>query len=167
MLSLLVSGRIEPVVGLMGAIHKPILGFGAVPIDDGDYYLRVLEEVGDAEDVKQYLYLAAQNGGKVTKLQTHSHIIAGWVQSGIIGLIYWLYILWLMYDFVRRRSSAIPKWFGYFAFSISYYAWHIFFSPLGDRRASIALFITTMLLARAVSKGKLSLPIEFTPRNAP
>ena len=161
MFSLIVNGRIEPIVGIMGALDKPIIGFGALAIDDKDYYLRALEEFGDEEDVRQYKYLALQNGGRVTILQTHSHIVAGWVQSGIVGLVYWLYILWLMYDFVRRRSAAIPQWFGYFAASISYYAWHIFFSPIGDRRASIALFVTALLIARAVSKGKIALPYNM------
>ena len=161
MLALLARGRIEPVVGLMGAIDRPILGYGAVPIDDGDYYLRALEEFGDIEDINVYKYIAAQNGGRVMLLQTHSHIIAGWVQSGIVGLLFWLYILWLIFDLVRHRMSAIPQWFGYFAVMIPYYAWHILFSPIGDRRPSIAMFITTMLIAKAVSKGKLVLPIEM------
>lgn len=161
MLSLLINGRIEPVVGLMGALDKPIIGFGALAIDNKDYYLRALEEFGDEEDIKQFKYLAMQNGGRVMVLQTHSHIIAGWVQSGIVGLIYWIYILWLMYDFIRRRSAAVPQWFGYLATSISYYAWHIFFSPLGGGRASITLFITALLIARAVSKGKIALPYDM------
>lgn len=161
MLSLLINGRIEPVVGLMGALDKPIIGFGALAIDNKDYYLRALEEFGDEEDIKQFKYLAMQNGGRVMVLQTHSHIIAGWVQSGIVGLIYWIYILWLMYDFIRHRAAAVPQWFGYFAASISYYAWHIFFSPLGDRRSSIALFVTALLIARAVSKGKIALPYDM------
>lgn len=161
LLALVIGGRIEPFVGIRAALDKPIVGYGSLPIDRGDYYYDTLVKFGNEEDVGRYEYERRKNPGSVLLIQTHSHIVSAWVTCGIVGLAFWLYVLWLMYQFIRRYAAAIPQWYGYFTVAFPYYAWHIFFSPIATRRQDVALFIACLLLARAIGKRYLQLPMSM------
>lgn len=161
LMSLIVNGRLEPFVGLTAAIDNPILGYGCLPFDRNDYYLKALQKYGSDEDVQKYVYLRNREPGRMILIQTHSHIIGNWVTSGIFGLAFWVYVLWMMYVFIRKYASVIPQFYGYFAVSVPVFAWHIFFSPMGNLRQETAMFVALLLFVRAVGKKKLFLPVKM------
>lgn len=158
--SMIVSGRIEPFVGLKAAIDAPFIGHGALPIDDKGYYQSFLEEYGSQEDIERYYAFLRYRASELAFLMipTHSHIVYGWVSRGVVGLLFWLYVLYLMCNHVRKNMSAIPQLYGYFSVMLASYAWHIFFSPMGVR-STFALFIAAILLAKAVAEGRFFLPV--------
>lgn len=162
-LALIMSGRSEFFVGLFAAWDNPIWGWGPWARDEKGFYGDFLLKYGDYDDFIKYKkgqLDAAVRGYGSHILPTHSHIVGFWVYYGILALPFWLYVLWCMWRHFRHNMAAIPQWYGYFALALPLYAWHIFFSPYGNRIED-CLFITCLLLADSVSKGRLHLPLNM------
>ncbi len=157
-LGMIIVGRLEPFVGLTAALDRPLLGYGALPIDYEGYYYKTLLRYGNWEDAKRFEYQQQKKSFPLMLIQTHSHIISAWVACGIVGLLFWLYVMGLIYQFLRKYTASIPQWFGYFAIAIPTYVWHILFSPIATRRQDVALLIACLILARAVGNRILVLP---------
>ena len=158
--ALLMSGRAEFFVGLFAAWDNPIWGCGPWARDENGVYEDFLLKYGDYEDFMKYMKSrqdAALRGHGAHMLPTHSHIVGFWAYYGILALPFWPYVLWCMWRHFRHNMAAIPQWYGYFALALPLYAWHIFFSPYGNR-VEDCLFITCLLLADSVSKGRCQLP---------
>ena len=161
-LRILMSGRMEFFCGVMAAMDRPIIGFGNNALDEKGYALDYLQKYGAPEDYNMYartMYDAAMRG-QIPRIPAHSHIASFWLYHGIFGLLLWLYVLWLMWLFVRRNSAAIPQWYGYFCLAIPATGWAIFFSPFGARVGETVL-ITCLLLAKAVGQHRMYLPPEL------
>lgn len=164
MLQMIMGGRIEFFVGLYACIKNPIVGRGPWALDRDGLYGEFLSKYGAPEDYEQYIkdmnMYASIGLERVGMLPAHSHVIGFWLANGILGLPYWLYVLYLMYNHFRRHLAAIPQYYGYFAIMIPSMMWNIFFSPYGARVGG-ALFVTALLLARAVDMGRVRLPIAM------
>ena len=154
LLGIIMGGRIEPFVGMRAAIDSPIIGYGVTPVDQKNFYLDFLSKYGDLEDIKLWLKISKSAQGAITLIPTHYHIIGDWVTNGILGVLPWAYVLYLMFVYLRKYADAIPEWFGYLAFNIAFYSWHIFFSPIGTR-PNIALFVATLLIVKGVGEKRL------------
>jgi len=157
-LSILMMGRIEPFVGFRALLDHPIVGYGPRPIDTKGYYSLFLEKWGGYEDVQNYMAYQARRQalGRETIIPSHSHIIGAWIERGIVGLMFWLYILYLMMLYLRKYSSTLPHLFGYGSMATAFYLWHIFFSPPGTRPL-IALYIVVLLLAKGIGEGRVKI----------
>ena len=162
-LPLLISGRAEFFSSLRACADKPIIGFGPRPIDSHGYYREFLEKYGNPDDYDQYVRSeieAARRGYYSGEfMRSHSHITSFWLYFGIMGLLFWFYVLWLFFKWVTSFASAYPPWFGYIALSISAMAWDIFFSPMSTRIGEGAM-IACILLVRAIHIGSVRLSIE-------
>lgn len=164
-LKLLMAGRVEFFVGLYGCLTSPIMGKGPWAIDTDRIYERFLEKYGNARDYDGYMQMQrsmVRSYGRESEhiIPAHSHIIGFWLGYGILGLPYWLYVLWLMYRHYRFHLTVIPQWFGVFALSGIDMLWGIFFSPYGARLGG-CLFVVMLLFARAVATGRLNLPLDM------
>lgn len=164
-LALLMGGRGETFVGLFACLDRPLVGHGPWALDTNDYYVDYLVKYGQPEDYDQYvqtmLYFQRMGlSSRVWLIPAHSHIVGFWLWYGIFGLVFWVYVLKLIYDWFRNSSSAIPQWYGYFAVSIPPFLWGIFFSPFGSRVQTVAI-IVCLLMARAVQRGRIQLPMEM------
>lgn len=160
-MQLLIAGRMEFFVCLMAAVDKPIFGHGPWALDEDGYYRRYLSEYGTLEDYKGYEQQILRNGGeRLHMISAHSHILGWWVWYGLMGAVFWAYVLWLLFELFRKYIDAIPQWFGYFSFAVPSMIWAIFFSPFSGRLAA-GLLITCVLFARAIATNKLRLPSEM------
>lgn len=159
-LNLLMAGRKEFFVSLIAAKDKPILGHGPKAEDTEGYMERFLRKYGSKEDFENYMRdLAAVirlHRVVYRVIPTHSHVGSFWVYYGIAGLLYWLYVLWLIWKYFRCYAHAIPQYFGYLALSFSGMLWSIFFNPYGFRFGGV-LPIVLALFAKAVFEGKIIL----------
>ena len=162
LLRLLMSGRKEFFIAIPAALDKPIFGHGPFAVDRKGYAVQFLSKYGEPEDFNQYNYYQHQNllYGYLPKIPTHSHILGAWVHYGLMGLVFWIWILYLIFCHLRHYAAAIPQWYGYFALMISGYLWHIFFSPFGSR-SQFALFAVCLFFARAIGQGRMQLPYDM------
>jgi len=158
MLALLMGGRIQFFAGAYAAMLQPIVGYGPWPIDKMGVYEDFLGKYGDYEDVRIYVENLNRNGG-VGEIPTHSHIVGFWVWYGVCGLILWLYVLYIIFQFFRKYIDVMPQWYGMFATLIPALLWSIFFSPFGERTETAGM-IVAILLTRAISAGKLQMGIS-------
>ncbi len=161
--ALIISGRAEIFAGLMACLDNPIWGYGPWAEDDNDYYGEILRKYGDAEDYKRYAESVVASEamyGMRPLMPSHSHIVGFWVNYGILGLPFWVYIFYCIMRHLRRNITAIPQWFGYFALTVFSNIWHVISSPYGGRTGD-CLFIVCLLIADAVRRGKIELPYHM------
>ena len=163
-IDLLMGGRMETFCGLQAALDRPIMGHGAKAEDRNGYVERYLEKYGSSEDLQRYLeslLLAVKRGlGGYRFIPLHSYIISFWVQYGIIGLFFWLYVLYLVFMYFKHYASAIPQWYGYLCVSISAFIWDVIFSPFSDR-LGVSFMICCILFVKSVYEHRLMLPYKM------
>lgn len=145
-LALLMGGRSEFFVGLIAALDKPWVGHGSVALDVHGYQGDFISKYGTMEEQEKYARLQAK--GFLRTIPAHSHVITYWMWHGIFGLIFWLYVLYLTIQTVRKRLGIIPEWYGFFAVVIPAFLWDYFFSPFGGRVFESTLFCTFLILIR-------------------
>lgn len=159
-LNLLMAGRKEFFVSMLAVKDKPLLGHGPKAEDTQGYMERFLREYGSQEDLDNYLRDVAAtirlHRMVYRVIPTHSFVGSFWVYYGIAGLVYWVYVLWLIWRYFRCYAPAIPQYFGFLALSFTGMIWSIFFNPYGFRFGGV-LPIVCALFAKAVYQNKMSL----------
>lgn len=163
MLQLLMTGRSGFFAAFSAALDKPIVGHGAWALDYKGYYQHYLEKFGSYEELSDYeAYRDWQEShGVYSYIPGHSQIMGAWTWYGIFGLIFWLYILMLYWNTLRKRMSVIPQWFGYFCIALPSGMWALFFSPFGARIPSVLLFVLC-LFVKAVYEKRMMLPPKMS-----
>ena len=159
-LSLLMGGRMETFCGFFACLEKPIVGFGPWAVDNGGYIDDYMAKYGTDEDLRIMAANEKYRAGEAQLIPGHSHIIVFWLWYGIFGLILWIYIIYILFRFLRQDCFAVPQWYAWLACSIPGILWNIAFSPFGGR-FSFPILIVAILLERAVRLGKQPLPYEM------
>jgi hypothetical protein len=159
---MLVSGRTPFFIALTAAVDHPIIGFGPRAEDRNGYAEKFLIKYGSYEDLEGYYYYKNifLSHGIVSSIPTHSYIMSTWLWCGLPGLIFFLWMLYIIYRHIRFYLAAVPQWFGYFALTIPSIVWSIFFNPFGARY-ELPLLVVCMNFARAIGKGCLRMPIDM------
>jgi O-antigen ligase len=161
--ALLMAGRTDTFCGLYALCDKPVIGFGPWAQDTQGYWEKFLSKYGrygEAEDFaakRRWLYSIT---GMYPLIPAHSHIVGFWVAYGIVGAVLWLYVLCLVVKVFRRHLAAVPQWFGYIVLIMPGYIWALLFSPYSSRVTDV-LYVVVLLFARAVSTGRLALPVDM------
>ena len=161
---LLIGGRADAFVGLLAIVDSPILGKGYWAPDTKGYYEEFLAKYGNPDDYEQYLknrmYYASQGIYKDNMIACHSHITSFWLWYGLPGLLFWVYVVYVILRFIRYDAYAVPQWFYWLAAGVPGFMWHLFFSPFNSR-VGLPVWVMGMLFARAVRLGKYQLPFEM------
>ena len=161
---LLLGGRAAAFVGLLACRDKPIIGWGPWAMDAKGYYEEFMAKYGTYEDFME-LQRAKQYNARKGIVQEHligchSYITEFWLWYGMPGLIFWLYVMFVLLRYLKEDCYAVPQWFGWLACSIPGIFWAIFFSPFAGRFGT-PLFVVACLMARAVRNGSFQLPFEM------
>lgn len=152
-LDFLRSGRSEFFIGLSAIVDRPLMGFGAVPVDDKEYVLTYVSKHGTIEDYENLIRFKGYTYIDGTRLiPSHSHVVGFWLSNGIFGLLFWLYVFKLIYEYYRKTLDALPQVLPFVCFMTPTVVWDIFFSPYTNR-FTMPLFVTCLLLCRAAYKG--------------
>lgn len=162
LISMLMAGRTEFFIAITAIVDHPIIGFGPRAADTQGYAEKFLLKYGTSGDIAGYLYYKAHylSRGMVANIPAHSHIMAAWIWCGLPGLIFFLWILYVLYQHIHYYVAVIPQWFGYFALTIPSAIWSIFFNPFGERYI-IPLLMVCVYFARAIGQGKLQLAYDM------
>jgi len=63
-------------------------------------------------------------------IPSHSYVFGAWVESGIVGAVFWCWVLWVTASALLRASGREPL-FPFFAFIALLLIWNLLFSPYG------------------------------------
>lgn len=158
---LLLGGRMESFCGLIACVDKPIVGFGPWASDNDGYVEEFLRKYASQQDYLDYVkWQEYYNRNGVVhrfKIPAHAYITEFWLWYGIFGLLFWIYVIFVLLRYLKQDCWAVPQWFMWLAASIPGYFWGIFFSPWADRVGGV-LFVVACLMARAVRLGCQALP---------
>lgn len=159
---LLLGGRADSFIGLLACRDKPIVGWGPWAEDVGNYRREFMAKYGTVEDLEDQMKREEGNyyEHRLNLISCHSHITEFWLWYGISGLIFIVYIMYVLMRFLRQDVAAVPQWFAWLACGIPGMMWHIFFSPFANR-ISMPMMVVACLMARAVRKGQFKLPYDM------
>lgn len=160
---LLMGGRCDSIAPFyICARYSPLLGFGPFAIDTNGYYVEFLTKYGAPEDIavyeRDYANILSKRG--FCRIPGHSCMGSAWLQYGIFGLLFWMYICYALIIYFKKYAWAVPQWYGWLACGVPSMFWAIFFSAFA-MRVEMPMFVVACLLSRAAAKGAFRLPIEM------
>lgn len=128
---LFVCGRSEFLISLDAIADSPLIGHGSWAKDEGYRLQMFREKLAAGCEVSEY-FLEESN-----LIPTHSILFGTWVESGVLGGIFWLFVIWVvMRGLVTAFGTrAIP--ITIFTFIVFWFSWDILFSPFGGTRRII------------------------------
>jgi hypothetical protein len=138
-LGVLVGGRPETLVAIRAILDSPIIGHGSFAVSQK--YLQMMQDI-------QYEYGYSGSDETVDLdnpgIPTHSHLTQAWVESGILGGIFWIYVLVLVgrmfVQTVLQRNALMPL-YSYVAVS---FTWDVLFSPMGSTDRLVAALVVLL-----------------------
>jgi hypothetical protein len=137
-LGLIVGGRSEILVSGQAIMDSPIIGHGSWAKN---------EKYADALiALKHLLGYYAITGDDTGLIPTHSHLFGSWVEAGIFGASFWIWVLFLPTLGIAQLFQTQDKLTPLFAFICFQFLWDIFFSPYaGDRRFITPYYIVAIM----------------------
>ena len=131
---LLLGGRSESLISARAISDSPVIGHGSWAKDRR--YVELYRSL------RLRLGMPVHDNYFFTRelIPTHSYILGAWVEAGVIGAIFWLYVLCLpavaVYRLLRRRERMLPL-VAYLAMGLM---WAVPFSPFGSTERFIVAF---------------------------
>lgn len=140
------GGRAETFMGLQLITENPFWGYGSYARDKNDaFHARYA-----AEHNTDYIWTGDQD----RFLPGHSHIVGAWVQSGILGGLFWLYVLFMCWKVFKSGCIMCePRMLCLLMFQSVAFLWDLCFSPFGDRTYTMFLIITLFIIYDRARKG--------------
>jgi len=87
-------------------------------------------------------------------IPSHSYLFGSWVESGIMGAMFWFWVLWFTANALMRacgREAMVP----FFAFVGLLLMWNVLFSPYGTGgRFTATYFVYAMILFAMHSRAQ-------------
>lgn len=144
---LLLGGRSEIFASSAAILDSPFIGHGSWAKDpqyDSIMRLRKAE-------------MGYKDSGADTKseglIPTHSHLFGAWVEAGIGGAVFWVWVLSVTIGAMRRVTGLEPM-LPVFAFIGLLLSWDVLFSPYGAEQRFIATYsVAAMLILDSITKS--------------
>lgn len=139
---MLLGGRPEILVSARAVMDSPILGHGSWA--KNYKYVEMLNDIETRYGITESLQQEEESGEGV--IPAHSHLMGAWVWAGILGAIFWVYILRLTVLAIIGVSNFRPMLAPIYAWLLVDLAWAIFFSPFGSVMRIYDAFIIVIAL---------------------
>ena len=156
---LLLGGRSESFVSVQAIADSPVIGHGSWARDS--YYVGLHHAI----KVRLGLPIVDAERGKRDLIPSHSYLFGSWVEAGVVGGIFWLWVLTLpflsMYYLLRRDEILAPL-IAYCAIDLM---WSVLFSPFGSTDRFMVAFQLT-LLCWTIRVGGRQITLFAPVRNA-
>ena len=142
----LLGGRHELLVSAQAIADSPILGHGSWAKDP--LYAEMLMAMTRSPDEA----LEAAWFGDL--IPTHSYLTGSWVEAGILGGVFWIFVLFLVTKVLANLFQARDALSPLYVFLALQLVWDVLFSPFGaDRRIMAGYQIALMIFAWEGLKG--------------
>ena len=136
---ILVAGRSEVLVYFEAVSDSPLLGHGSWPTDA--YYAEKL-----ARERFQHGLSSRQIVPTEDSIPMHSHVFGSWIEAGIVGGIFWAYIISLIVRSILASTLGVSPMRPLYLYATLLLCWDVLFSPFsGFRRLETAFLIVVML----------------------
>jgi len=162
-LGVLVGGRPETLVAIQAIRDSPIIGHGSFAVDPK--YLKLKQDIAYENG---YSDTDEPEDVAVDAIPTHSHLTMAWVESGIFGGIFWIYVLVLTFRGIVMVSFSRPPLAPLYSYLLLNFVWNVLYSPFGSVNRMWAAFFILMSYkvlkpqvpqATAARQGKARLPV--------
>ena len=159
----LVGGRPETLVAIQAIRDSPIIGHGSFAVDPK--YLKLKQDIAYENG---YSDTDEPEDVAVDAIPTHSHLTMAWVESGIFGGIFWIYVLVLTFRGIVMVSFSRPPLAPLYSYLLLNFVWNVLYSPFGSVNRMWAAFFILMSYkvlkpqvpqATAARQGKARLPV--------
>lgn len=124
---MLLGGRPEILVSSRAVMDSPIIGHGSWAKD-----FKYTEMYSDLLVKYDIVTTEGPDEERSDLIPTHSHLMDAWVDAGIVGAVFWIYILSLALRAIARSSSRGLYLAPVYCFSLIGFVWSILFSPSGS-----------------------------------
>ena len=134
------SGRRDFLVSLYAGCHSPIFGYGSYAEDEENFKEQVICKIENPENAWKYL------GHGSRMLKGHSYILGAWVYSGVLGLVFWMYVLVMIVRFLWARIRQLNEMSVFYLLLSGFMIWNILFSPFSDRPVFAMYFVSILIV---------------------
>jgi O-antigen ligase len=133
----LFGGRPETLVAIQAIRDNPILGHGSYPVDQ-----KYMELKQDIQYEHGYSDSDTPDDLEDPVIPTHSHLTMAWVESGILGGLCWIYLLFLTFRAILELGNLRHPLSPVYGYLLVWFMWDILYSPFGSvNRIWAAYFI--------------------------
>ena len=135
---LVLGGRSEIMVSGLAVLESPVIGHGSWAKDCryASLYVELKREAG---------YFPGEENEKCL-IPAHSHLMGAWVQAGVLGAVFWVWVLTLPVRALTRLYTTRERLTPLVALLAFGLIWDIFFSPFaGERRFMTPFYIVLMM----------------------
>jgi hypothetical protein len=143
--NLLLGGRPEFAIGLKAAMDRPIIGHGSWA-KDPKYYEMLYDTFVESGEWEPQVGGDIISGEANPLIPGHSAIVTAWIWSGILGLIFWLYMVWLVGRGILRAAVRNPLFAPIYMYLMISMMWNAFFSPFAAIRRMTEGFTLVVIL---------------------
>ena len=139
------GGRTATFMGIELIKEKPITGWGSYAKDTWGFMSKYYSD-HNMEDttIPELEY----------ELPSHSYVVGAWMQNGILGGLFWFWILFMLWKIFKSGCLLYePRVLGLLIFRFTTLLWNWAFSPFGDRTTFLFLMLTYMAIYDNYYKG--------------
>ena len=135
----ILGGRPEIYVSVHAIKDSPLLGHGSWAKDPEYAGLLASRFPG---------FQPSSEIAKLGLIPTHSHLFGAWVEAGVLGAVFWLWVLLLAGRVLTRLYRVAEPLSPLIAFVALLVVWDVLFSPYGaERRLFVPYFLIVLLFA--------------------
>jgi hypothetical protein len=135
---LLLGGRSETLTSIPAILDSPILGHGSWA-KDCDYATLLIERM------RELGYFPGEENEECL-IPTHSHLLGAWVEAGILGAVFWTWVLSVTVRALLRSFEFQQRLTPLIAFVGFLLIWDILFSPYGASRRFVMPFFVIVIM---------------------
>ncbi len=135
---ILIGGRADFLTGTEAVLDSPIVGHGSWA-KDWRYASRT-------ESVMADLGYGVQDTPESWTIPSHSYLLSAWIDAGVVGAIFWLWVLSLSLRVLARLYATAEPLAPLVAFLAIGFIWDVLFSPFGaTARLSVSFVVVTLM----------------------
>ena len=160
---LIAGGRSESFASIQAIIDSPIIGHGSWARDYKYVFVRLIGMQAEGMSTKGVGFdMSAVRD--VALIPTHSEILGAWVNAGILGAIFWLWALRVIFRGGITALTRPTPLTGFYLFICLNLAWDLFFSPLGADQRTITSGQLYLMMVLAATPAESTSPPEPVAR---
>lgn len=152
---IILGGRSEIFISTQAIMDSPLIGHGSWA-KNPKYAQRILELEKFGYEVN---YLAADSD----LIPTHSHLFGAWVEAGLIGGLFWIWVLFYCFRVLSNLYIVREPLAPLIVFVGILMLWDVLFSPFGAERRVIMPY-NILLMMFAWDMLQTSVPPEMLTR---